>query len=496
MAVGALKAKVIRQLRSVVDGWENIVTGHGTDRDKRMGARVKAVPTSNTHQTFEDLYHGDDIAAKIADLPPQEMVKKWISLSVDLGKGRDRNAPDDSPTEVADAILQALNDLGTKGSMREALTWARVYGGALVFIAADDGGGANASMAEPLNEDRIKSIDSLIVYDRFEVTIETEYSDKDNPKFGQPETYRINTISTPRGHTLHLGDTNRGNIIHETRMIRFDGAMTSRRRRIVNTGWHDSIYVKIMDQLADFGISWAGMANLLADFAQAVLKMKGLGDAIASDEGDLVLRRIEIMDLCRSSMRIIPIDAIDEDFERISTPVSGLSDMLDRLMVRIATAANIPVTVLFGRSPAGFQATGASDLTIWYDQVESMQETILRPALTRLIDLILKSAEGPTRGKTPDGWELSFNPLWQLGRDDEIKAREAQSKTDVGYIDTGVLTPDEVAESRFGGETYSFETQLDKEARAEPPPEPEPEPAPVPAPPPIPEPEPQPEPIE
>lgn len=41
---------------------------------------------------------------------------------------------------------------------------------------------------------------------------------------------------------------------------------------------------------------------------------------------------------------------------------TGLPDVYDRVMMDVAGAARTPVTKLFGRSPAGMNATGESDL--------------------------------------------------------------------------------------------------------------------------------------
>lgn len=486
--------RTVAKVVSRIDGWLNQITGLGTARDKRTGNVIKPVLPTVNFQELDDLYHGDDMAQIIAGKAPEDMVRKWIELTVELG---DPDLSDDE-TETSDDMLQALNDLDAKGACRAALTWANVFGGSLMFLGADDGGGSDKdALAKPLAEDRIRSIEFLEVFDRFDVQIESEYDDKsDLGKFGKPKTYQIVNYQGTRGATL-------SNVtIHETRFLRFDGPLTSKRRIVRNNGWNDSVYTKLLDVLSDFGSSWGGVASLLQDFAQAVFKMKGLADVVGSDVDDIVQGRMQVMDLCRSVMRMIPIDADLEDFQRMTTPVSGLAELMDRLMLRMSAAAQMPVTILFGISPAGLNTTAEGDLSIWDDRVSSKQEIDLRPRLTRLIELLFKAAEGPTKGKEPEGWEYAFNPLRQLNEKEKAEARKTQMETDTGYIDTNVLEPDEVAQSRFGGESYSFETSLDKEARAEAEAEPEPEPvappvvpappaapvAPVPGAPPLPEP--------
>ena len=61
---------------------------------------------------------------------------------------------------------------------------------------------------------------------------------------------------------------------------------------------------------------------------------------------------------------------------------------------------------------------------------------------------------------------MAFNPLWQMTEAERVDIRLKQSQADVAYINAQVLTPEEVASSRFGGDAYSIETKLDLEARA------------------------------
>jgi phage-related protein (TIGR01555 family) len=456
-AIPITKRITHRVQQFITDGWMNQITGLGTSRDKRIGNTVKPVRPTTDFKTLDDLYHGDDMAQIIAGKAPEDMVRKWIDITVELGD----EGLSDNERETSDAMLQALNDLDAKGAFRAALTWANVFGGSLIFMGIDDGGGDDPdALAEPVSEDRIRSIKFLEVFDRFDVTIGTEYEDKgDLEKFGKPRTYKITNYQGTSGATLSDVE------IHETRFLRFDGPITSKRRVVLNGGWNDSIYTKMQELLGDFGASWGGVFHLLQDLAQAVFKMKGLADIIGSDDEGLVHSRLQVMDMCRSVLRMIPIDSELEDFERKPTPLTGVAEVLDRAMLRLSSAAQMPVTVLFGISPSGLNTTAEGDIKIWDDRIGSKQEVDLRPRLSRLIDLLFKAAEGPTKGREPESWELSFNPLRQPTEKEAAEARKIQSETDLNYIEGFVLEADEVAESRFGGETYSFETTLNKEAR-------------------------------
>lgn len=85
----------------------------------------------------------------------------------------------------------------------------------------------------------------------------------------------------------------------------------------------------------------------------------------------------------------------------------------------LSGASRIPVTKLFGRSPAGMNATGESDLRNYYDYVDTLREAKLRPILEKLLPVLAMSAWGAV----PDGWTslsrpcgLPRRPRWRRSR--------------------------------------------------------------------------------
>lgn len=441
-----------------LDGWDNVITGLGRDSyDKRLGAGVTS-PERLTQRQLEDMYHSDDAARRIAEKYPWEMTRKWIRLGIEADDGRDS----ESNADLASDILKELKRLEAQPKFREALTWGNVYGGGLVLLGADDRGG---SFEDELNEDRVQSIEYLNVFDRYEVDVDEFYVEP-GPKFGKPKYFRLRDNATPRRGNTPLPEFNSGTRIHESRFIIFDGLQTSRRRRNNhNDGWGDSLYTAIWDTIRDYAQTWGSVAYLLQDYSQSVFKIQGLADALKSGEDDLVLNRFRVLNLMRSFARAIPLDAEIEEFKRDTIQFAGLDEVLDRMSERLAVAADMPLTVLIGRAPSGMNATGESDMRLFYDRVHSRQENKLQPQLERLVRLLFKSAKGPSQGAEPSRWEISFLPLWQLDEKEESERRKNQAEADKIYMEAGALAAEEVRQSRFGGAQYTVETMLDAAAR-------------------------------
>jgi len=459
------------------DGWKSTITGLGQSRDKRTGTQISPALVQGSREEFDSWYASDHTAQKIARLPAREMTREWITLQVDdsvEGEEVKTEASTGDKLITAKQVSQALDDLSVQARLTDAITWARVHGGALIYMSVDDG----SDRTEPLNLDNIKKLKFLKVYDRWECEINKVVTgDLDDEENGEPDEYQI------RPEPQHATDVTDGWPVHASRVIRIDGVRTSHRRMQYNGGWADSIYTAMRTTLEDYGISWSAVTHLLQDFSQAVMKMKGLADAIMQSEGNLVLDRMVAMDLCRSVARAIPIDAEDEDFFRAQTPMGGLPETIDRLMLRVAEAAEMPATLLFGQSPAGLNATGESDIRFFYDQIRAKQEETVRPALDRILEILFASKDGPTKGKEPENWSYGFDPLWQETDKQKAETRKTQAEADAVYLADGVLDPEEVAMSRFGGDAYSTDTVLDMEKRAEAAKmeemEPEPEPQPL-----------------
>lgn len=442
----------------VSDGWKNISTGLGIQgRDKRLGSTFAGAPRlSHNVEFLNELYHGDDLVARIINLTPQEMYREWIDLTAGTEEGR-------ADQEMSALIIQKLDELGAQTHFTDAEVWSDLYGGSLIIIGADD----KQDASEPLDMDRIETVDFLNVVDRFEVEVDSFYDDPMEDKFGLPKTYRLTATSDvqpPQGVTQIKGEFNA--IVHESRTIRFEGQRTSRRKRRENKGWGDSVLERYIDVIRDFQGASAGIMHLLHDFSQGVFKIKGLAKALASDKDQLVIKRLMMLDIARSIVRAVPLDADGEEFERRGAGVAGLADLYDRMMMRMSAATSYPVTMLFGRSPAGMNATGESDIRLYYDHVSARQETQARPRIEYLLQVLFHAKQGPTGGKEPDSWNFEFNPLFQESAKEKAEARLAVAKADEVYLRQGVLDPDEVANSRFGGDTYSPETMLDDEARA------------------------------
>jgi hypothetical protein len=131
--------------------------------------------------------------------------------------------------------------------------------------------------------------------------------------------------------------------------------------------------------------------------------------------------------------------------EKKSTTVTGLDDLWDRFGDVICGAFDMPRSIFFSAESGSLGGNAAeSDRTNYYDKKASEQELILRPWLKEFIAFIAQ-AESISIEKL----KFEFNPLREKSSGETIAERFQQAQTDQVYLINQVITPEEVAESRF-----------------------------------------------
>ena len=482
-----------------LDAFENVATGIGiAGSDKRTAGIATVVNLGR--EDFEALYRGDDMGATIIEALPQEMLREGYDVVI---------AGD---PEMAEKVNKFLEDIQVNPRLMEALIWSRQHGGAAVFLAVDDG---QEDLSIPLDTTKIKSLKFLNSFNSWELRPQYYYGDPMAPKYGFPSVFYFQQLFGLPQESADVGQqgvytptssseigfsgvypnssmeyTNKGiqgaavkagkyggnvpsmplRLIHESRFLLFDGVATSRVQRIRNSGWGDSVFTRVFEVLRDYQMSWGGITNLLSDFAQGVYKLQGLNEMITTGDSNLAVQRISMTDTLRSIARAVALDAgspeqAAESFERSVTSLSSLPEMVQQLSLRLAAAARMPVSLLLGQAPSGLNATGDADFQWYYDRIRAHQNAVLLPNLKRLMAVVFSAKDGPTGGKTPDNWSIQFRALWQLSDLEQSARRWNITQSDVANVGAGILLAGEVAKSRFGGDEYNPETQLDLDAR-------------------------------
>ena len=143
--------------------------------------------------------------------------------------------------------------------------------------------------------------------------------------------------------------------------------------------------------------------------------MKGLASLLATEAGETqALKRLQLIDMARNILNTIAIDSEGEEYDFKTFQLTGVVDIINSTCNMLSALTNIPQTVLFGRSPAGENATGESDMENWYSFVERIQRLSLKPNLHTLLDVLFTAGASSGKIENVPDYELKFNPLWSL----------------------------------------------------------------------------------
>ena len=387
--------------------YENVFLSVGNAKDRSVFTKA-IIRTVLDNTQLENLYEGDGFARRIIDLPSEEMVRAGYDIE---------GVDEDSEVRAQLENIQCLPKLC------DALRWNNLYGGALVVMLINDGG----TLEEPLNIENAKSLEQLRVYDRYQVSRQQKYLDPMDSRFGKTQIYQISPID---GSPY---------MVHESRCISFDGMPIPERTRAANDGWGASKLQQCLDQLTRFGMSHIWANALLERAQQAIHGIPELTNLLRQPGGEaLVKKRVDIVDMTRSINNTIVIDAA-ESYDIKSNTLTGVADVMDRLGLAMSAVTGIPESLLFGRQQGGLNSTGKSDLENWYAKVGQDQNTILLPALDRLITVQLY-----VMGRYTEDYLIKFNPLSVPSRKDTAETDYKIAQTFEIYANMGALDASEV----------------------------------------------------
>ena len=443
-----------------LDSFVNRITGLGTAGDKGAAAEIADAKPLDDNR-LEALHRSNAYAGVVVDeLVEQATRKGWTVQAEDVPEGRD---PKDITGDWDD-------DWDVRGEVAWAATLARLFGGALLFVVVDDG----KDPREPFDADRPYTLMNLVVLDTREVFAHEWGTDiTDRATFGRPTLWRIQ----PQVNGAVKG-LKGGRVVHASRMVYFPGVRVSRRVRLHQRGFDDSVLRRALAAIANKTSIDQSRANIIQDFKTDILKTKNLDVVGTADEQlDYFEDRLEVIARSKSNVNMVLLDE-GEEFQKNSTSVAGLADLDGAATEELTTAARMPRTRFTGEAPGGLNTDGESQNTNWNSQVASYQSNVLKRRLVQLYRFILGAQNGPTEGVVPDKWSVEFGALEEPTEQQKANLRKTVADTDALYLDRGVLDPMVVADGRFGEDGWKLDLPFEDLEDLDVPADPE-DPAPV-----------------
>lgn len=393
-----------------IDSLSNALTGLGGANDKGASARPDTTAGPLTYSELTFLYWKNGLSNRIVSSVAEDAVKNGWKTEGDFSEIDQR--------------------LGIQQKIGQALTFARVYGGAGILMITNQ-----KDLSKPMGAD--EKLQGLHVFERIEMQPLSWEGDIQSPSFREVKEWQL----TPLSPALNGGWSGRAKV-HASRMLYVDGAEIPAAIRLANQGFGGSVLDPAWDAVRNrttIGQTGAAMAQ---DFRVDVLKVSGLAAKSVSDQAAWFQTRMSMMARMRSVLSLTVVGENEEYLSR-ATSVSGWKDLTAAAAEDLAAATGIPLTRLYGLAPGGLNADGDSQREMHGAMIARVQEQRLRGPLQKYY-----AVAGQTTGQKA-GW-IEFNSIYQPTPEEQEKLRQMQAITDQTLIESGVLDPLHVARSRFG----------------------------------------------
>lgn len=405
-------------------------------------------PISRNHTLLEWMYRGSWLTSNVVDAVADDMIRAGIAFDSDM-----------APDEIEDFHQYCQNTLIWQ-QLNETLKWSRLYGGALAVMMIDGQQTDTPLRAESVGKGQFQG---LLVLDRWMVWPHIEDLVKEpGLDYGKPRYYSV--VADAR----NLPNWR----IHHSRCLRFDGISLPYWQRVAENYWGLSVIEPLYDRLIAFDSATTGAAQLTYRACLRTYYVEQLRELIAAGgkSYQAFLQQIQLMRAMQANESMTILDATDK-FETHQYAFSGLSDVLIQLAQQVSGACKVPLTRLFGQSPAGLNSTGEGDMRNYFEGIGAQQESRLRVPLSIVLDVAHRSRFGRPM---PAGTTFRFNSLMQLT--DEQKATVAGSISgaigqsfELGIIGRKTALQELHAQSRITGVFSNITDEEIEDAENEPP---------------------------
>ena len=396
---------------------------------------------TDNYALLNSLYRDNWVVQNVVGIIPDDMTKKWFAPAGAVGpehlKELDR-------VQRVTALRERVN---------EGLRWGRLYGGAagLIMIRGQEG-----MLGQPLELESIYpgTFQGLYILDRWQGVVpgmELVFEG------GEPVPAYY-SITDARGNTVAK--------VHHSRLVRFTGRDLPFLERVAELYWGESEVEALSNDVVKHDNVAANMAALTFRANVDTMEVQNLDQLFSVTSGEQQRRFWNVMQaqsVMKSNFGMQLVNRGDQ-IKNTQYTFTGLQEVYDSMCLDLSGASRIPVTKLFGRSPAGMNATGESDLRNYYDYVDTLREAKLRPILEKLLPVLAMSAWGAV----PDGLDITFPPLWTPTAKEVAEIAKTKSEAIVSGYQAGLLNVDTAQRElkKLADETGMFDSISEEEIAA------------------------------
>lgn len=361
--------------------------GHGT-ASVSEDAEYSLRRFTNDYWLMVTLFRNHWLARRIVERPAQDMCRAWPVLKTE---------------EIEPKLITNFDRMLRKSlisaNIQKSITWARLFGGAGALMVID---GHENRLDKKLDLDEIapRSFKGLIPFDRWSGISPsgTICDDVESPHdYGTPEYYTINGIDGPLFQ------------VHSSRVLRFCGPNVPQPEYQASMYWGISELEIVMEEMRNCdNMNWSVLnlffrAQILTQVNPELAQLQS-GATVSQQAAMKFYQTMQAQNelLSNNSMLLLGKDG---KLESHQYSFSGVAEILAQKQMYLAGAANMPVSLLFGRTITGLGQAGDNDIRNYEQTIAQKQNEEMRPQLeSKLYPVLLMSQFG----EIPEDFELTF----------------------------------------------------------------------------------------
>ncbi|MFL2133020.1 anti-CBASS protein Acb1 family protein [Desemzia sp. FAM 23990] len=402
----------------------DFMQGNGKAGARDALVRQKASPRRRlSAQEITDLYASSAMVQTIIDTPANDLTRAGWTINM-----KDK--------KVKDALESKLRQLRAKDAFNDMYRYDRMYGDGFISIGTVED--HTHTLEDELIPEKIKRIPYINAFSNQVVSNFYINEDMFDENYGKVELFEVSRRKND-GKTVSYSMQTMDKV-HHSRLIH----QQSKRLEFEHEGL--SLIESLYDIITVLDTSLWSVGQMLYDYSFKVFKSNDVDTLTKDEKAELGM----LMDY-KFRTEALAIIGADEELDKRGTPASGINDLLSFVWDFLAGSVKIPKTILKGQE-AGTLTGAEYDVMNYYTSIAAIQENELRPQLERLVRLLMVASDELGGSVDPDSieWSIEFNPLWNVDAKTDAEIRKLLAETDKIYIETGVLSSEDVNDVRFG----------------------------------------------
>lgn len=266
--------------------------------------------------------------------------------------------------ELKEYIEKRLKQINFFDKLREAINASLIYGGALIFldINADDLSSDLSLTKEYLSLNKLNSLKIIPPYLCGASAVETTNPLSDN--YMEPSVWSV---------------SGNAGIISKTRFLKLVIFEAPLLIKPLYNYFGISLCQFMKNYVASADVARQALSDIFLRFKTDIIK-----SSLIKTNANEAMARAKAINETRNNLSLLLLTE-EEEFVQSITSLSGLDKIVAQLQENVAVSARMPAVKLLGLTPSGFNATGDFDLNSYYDEIMSLQNSVIKPLIEKVL---------------------------------------------------------------------------------------------------------------